>query len=78
MSDKEILEAVKDALEGREVSDYAAGFYVVELALRAVRLAKPGATCVEMECSTCGARDCPDNEPLHYHHDGCPACSTEP
>lgn len=20
------------------------------------------------------ADDCPHNEPLHYHHDGCPAC----
>jgi hypothetical protein len=19
-------------------------------------------------------KDCPFNEPLHYHHDGCPAC----
>jgi hypothetical protein len=18
--------------------------------------------------------DCPDNEPLHFHHDGCPCC----
>lgn len=25
-------------------------------------------------CLACGARDCPDGEPLHYHHDGCPAC----
>ncbi len=26
------------------------------------------------ECLECGARDCPEGEPLHYHHDGCPAC----
>jgi hypothetical protein len=26
------------------------------------------------ECIGCGARDCPHGEPLHYHHDGCPAC----
>lgn len=26
------------------------------------------------ECTGCGARDCPYGEPLHYHHDGCPAC----
>jgi hypothetical protein len=26
------------------------------------------------ECMTCGERDCPHGEPLHYHHDGCPAC----
>lgn len=22
--------------------------------------------------------DCPHNEPLHHHHDGCPACETSP
>lgn len=27
------------------------------------------------ECMGCGARNCPHSEPLHYHHDGCPACS---
>ena len=26
------------------------------------------------ECMACGVRDCPYGEPLHYHHDGCPAC----
>jgi len=26
------------------------------------------------ECIRCGELDCPHNEPLHYHHDGCPAC----
>jgi hypothetical protein len=26
------------------------------------------------ECIKCGERDCPDGEPLHYHHDGCPSC----
>lgn len=26
------------------------------------------------ECLVCGERDCPHGEPLHYHHDGCPAC----
>ena len=27
------------------------------------------------ECSICAVLDCPEGEPLHYHHDGCPACS---
>ena len=27
------------------------------------------------ECCTCGWILCPHNEPLHYHHDGCPACT---
>jgi len=32
------------------------------------------ATCPVEECMVCGVRDCPGNEPLHYHHDGCPYC----
>lgn len=27
------------------------------------------------ECLLCGVLDCPHGEPLHYHHDGCPACA---
>jgi len=31
--------------------------------------------CVDAEdCASCGVRDCPDGELLHYHHDGCPSC----
>lgn len=30
------------------------------------------------ECMACGVRDCPHGEPLHYHHDGCPACDEPP
>lgn len=29
----------------------------------------------DRECSTCGAFVCPYGEPLHFHHDGCPACT---
>jgi hypothetical protein len=32
-------------------------------------------TCPIDECFTCAERDCPQGEPLHYHHDGCPACA---
>ncbi len=28
----------------------------------------------DSECEDCGVKDCPSHEPLHYHHDGCPAC----
>jgi hypothetical protein len=38
----------------------------------------PTDQCQDMECLVCGVRDCPDGEPLHYHHDGCPACWTPP
>lgn len=30
--------------------------------------------CSTDECVVCAERDCPYREPLHYHHDGCPAC----
>lgn len=33
----------------------------------------PTNECDEDECMVCGIRDCPYGEPLHYHHDGCPA-----
>jgi len=35
----------------------------------------PTDQCPDLECWECGKRDCPFHEPLHYHHDGCPACS---
>lgn len=34
-------------------------------------------TCPDMECTECAIRECPDGEPFHFHHDGCPACSTK-
>lgn len=34
----------------------------------------PTDMCPAEECAECGERDCPHGEPLHYHHDGCPAC----
>lgn len=30
--------------------------------------------CKVDECSICAMIDCPHGEPMHYHHDGCPAC----
>lgn len=32
------------------------------------------AHCGDPECMECGAAVCPWGEPLHFHHDGCPAC----
>jgi hypothetical protein len=31
-------------------------------------------TCPDQECLACSVRECPSCEPLHFHHDGCPAC----
>lgn len=31
-------------------------------------------TCPVEECMLCGIRECPNQEPLHFHHDGCPSC----
>lgn len=33
----------------------------------------PAEQCEIEECLVCGLRDCPMKDPLHYHHDGCPA-----
>lgn len=30
--------------------------------------------CFDEECEACGVVKCPVNEPLHFHHDGCPGC----
>ena len=30
--------------------------------------------CDDAECIYCGILICPYSEPLHFHHDGCPAC----
>lgn len=27
------------------------------------------------ECSKCGTLCCPHDDPLHFHHDGCPSCN---
>lgn len=32
------------------------------------------AHCPDGECYECGEIVCPHNEPLHFHHDGCPCC----
>lgn len=31
-------------------------------------------TCPVDECLVCSIRECPEQEPLHFHHDGCPRC----
>lgn len=35
------------------------------------------AQCPDGECYVCGGIVCPYSEPLHFHHDGCPACFHE-
>lgn len=32
------------------------------------------AHCPDAECMECAKIICPVAEPLHFHHDGCPAC----
>ena len=34
----------------------------------------PTDQCSDSECLECGERDCPQQDPMHYHHDGCPTC----
>lgn len=30
--------------------------------------------CEDEYCGPCAARECPHDDPLHRHHDGCPTC----
>jgi hypothetical protein len=48
-----------------------------EQLLEEVKTHPPTDECPDPECYICGTRDCPKHEPLHYHHDGCPACTQE-
>jgi hypothetical protein len=48
-----------------------AGFAVIE-ALFQECCARPES---DGECMLCGIILCPHHEPMHYHHDGCPACT---
>lgn len=32
--------------------------------------------CDDEYCAGCAMSECPHKEPLHRHHDGCPACET--
>lgn len=34
--------------------------------------------CEDEYCAGCAMAECPHGEPLHRHHDGCPACCAEP
>lgn len=33
------------------------------------------AECPDAECRLCSAIVCPDGDPMHFHHDGCPSCA---
>ena len=41
----------------------------------AIQRAHPRQRCADAECELCGVLACPSREPLHFHHDGCPACN---
>lgn len=34
--------------------------------------------CQDAECSVCAEIVCKHHEPLHFHHDGCPSCESNP
>jgi len=64
---KQIVELSKEAraLRGRLVATYSNSDCTGD-----------AVSCPVDECSMCSVRDCPVGEPLHYHHDGCPYCTT--
>ena len=32
--------------------------------------------CPDAECCECASIVCPHEDPMHFHHDGCPACAS--
>lgn len=83
--------AAMEALE-RELADFPHARYVMpeathlrtllaalrerEATLAAVREHAKDFQDADGESAILGILDCPHHEPLHYHHDGCPACET--
>ncbi len=57
--------------------ELAAEIAELRMRLDALRDAHPRECCADAECMVCGVLECPECEPLHFHHDGCPACSME-
>ena len=45
-----------------------------ETPVRAAAVGLALSECADPECLECGQIMCPHGEPMHYHHDGCPAC----
>ncbi len=41
--------------------------------LRAVIKHRSG-VCRDVECWMCSMKRCPNFDPMHFHHDGCPSC----
>jgi len=33
--------------------------------------------CEDLECPECARIICPHKDDMHFHHDGCPSCSTD-
>ncbi|MBX3703977.1 MAG: hypothetical protein KF822_09405 [Steroidobacteraceae bacterium] len=51
--------------------------YEAEIARLNAIIDKLLAHCPIDECGDCGEIVCPHGEWLHFHHDGCPACSVK-
>lgn len=45
--------------------------------LSATQTPEPGVPGSEVLCEECAKVFCPHGERLHFHHDGCPACSED-
>jgi hypothetical protein len=74
----EMREVVRDA--GGSISKLTVAHYAdrLEAALaEGVPPVEPGVPGSEVLCEECAKVFCPHGERLHFHHDGCPACSDD-
>jgi hypothetical protein len=71
MSERGRAEAFKDAMH----SYLDAAKFEKARAERAERMVQALLNhCPDAECMECAKIVCPHGEPMHFHHDGCPAC----
>lgn len=72
MTNDELCTWLRDHSSGVYRPSAEAAARIEELSAKVDRLL---AHCPDGGCHTCGEIICPYSEPLHFHHDGCPACS---
>lgn len=72
MTNTELCEWLRGHSSGVYRPSAEAAERIEELSAQVDRLL---AHCPDYECHTCGEIICPYGEPLHFHHDGCPACA---
>ena len=77
---REAADAIDSLTEQRDMAEsrqFERGAKLAEAADALDALPEPPVYGSEVLCVSCAVVFCPHAEPLHFHHDGCPACHGE-